>query len=63
VNWWTHTIPAWRSGDVARNIGMLAGLHGAGSLLPLALLLASLWTAVLLLLRLRQPSRRTTAAL
>jgi hypothetical protein len=63
VNWWTHTIPAWRSGDVARNIGMLAGLHGAGSLLPLALLLAILWTVVLLLLRLRQPSRRTTAAL
>ena len=62
VNWWTHTIPAWRSGDIARNLGMLLGLRGTGSLLPLAIFFGGLWTAVLLLLRTQHPSRRTTTA-
>jgi hypothetical protein len=37
--WTAYTIPAWREGDIARNIGTALGLHGALSLLPLAALL------------------------
>jgi hypothetical protein len=40
ANPWTgYTLPAWAEGDIARNLGMVLGLHGAISLLPLALLI------------------------
>jgi hypothetical protein len=38
--WIAYTIPAWRDGDIARNLGTALGLHGALSLLPLIVLLA-----------------------
>jgi hypothetical protein len=41
ANPWTgYVLPAWQDGDIARNIGTALGLHGALSLLPLALLIA-----------------------
>jgi hypothetical protein len=37
--WLEYTLPAWRSGDIARNLGTAIGLPGALSLLPLAVLI------------------------
>lgn len=36
--WLDYTLPAWISGNIARNLGVVLGLHGAASMLPLALL-------------------------
>ncbi len=47
MTWAKHSLPAWRSGDVARNVGMLLGLHGVFSLAPLALLIAAIWGVTL----------------
>lgn len=54
--WLGQTIPAWAGGDVARNVGMALGLHGAASLLPLIVA-----AALLLLLLLWPPHSRTSA--
>lgn len=43
MTWAKHALPAWQSGDVARNAGMILGLHGTASLLPLFVLQAALW--------------------
>lgn len=45
--WRDYTLPSWLSGDIARNLGMAAGLRGPLSLLPLAVALAILigWLA------------------
>jgi len=37
--WIGYTLAAWREGDIARNLGTALGLHGALSLLPLALMI------------------------
>ena len=51
--WIDWTIPAWLSGNIARNLGMALGLRGGASLLPL--LGAS--ALLLLLIVWRSPSR------
>lgn len=35
--WVSWTVTAWNRGDIARNVGMGVGLHGAWSLVPLAI--------------------------
>ncbi len=52
--WLDYTLPAWLTGDIARNLGMALGLRGPLSLLPLAMILA-----VLLTLLLRPPAPKT----
>lgn len=34
-----YVLPAFREGDIARNLGMVVGLHGSASLLPLLVVL------------------------
>jgi hypothetical protein len=42
--WLDYTLPAWQSGDIARNLGMVLGLPGLFSLIPLVLLmLGAVW--------------------
>lgn len=38
--WIGYTLPAWREGDIARNVGTALGLRGGLSLAPLGLLIA-----------------------
>jgi hypothetical protein len=40
--WLEITLPAWSNGNIARNLGTAAGLHGALSLIPLVVLLVVL---------------------
>jgi hypothetical protein len=47
--WLGSTLPAWREGDIARNLGTALGLRGGLALLPLALLI--LGAAIYLLRR------------
>jgi hypothetical protein len=37
--WIGYTLPAWREGDIARNLGTAVGLRGGLALLPVALLI------------------------
>jgi hypothetical protein len=39
--WSGYVGPAWAAGDIARNLGMALGLDGAGSLLPLVVLVCA----------------------
>ncbi len=41
-----YAWPAWREGNIARNLGMFLGLPGAASLLPLLVLVAALLAAL-----------------
>jgi len=41
--WIGYTLAAWREGDIARNLGTALGLHGALSLLPLAMLIVGIF--------------------
>jgi hypothetical protein len=52
--WTAYTLPAWREGDIARNLGTALGLRGGLTLLPLGLLILG---AFVYLLR-RPPSVR-----
>jgi len=51
---WQYSLPRLLAGDIARNLGMIAGLRGWLSLLPLMLFLAAM--VALLLWQLRSPS-------
>ena len=52
--WAEYTLPAWRSGDIARNFGTALGLHGALGLLPMVLAVG-----LLIGLLIVPPDRRT----
>ncbi len=41
-----YSLPYWREGNIARNLGMALGLEGAASLLPLLVILAALGARV-----------------
>ncbi len=44
--WVEHVLPAWRDGNIARNLGTILGVQGIVALLPLfaaLLLLALCW--------------------
>ncbi len=55
--WSDYVIPAWRRGDIARNLGMVLQLEGPWSLAPLLLLIT---TGVIVLFR-SLPGDRPTA--
>lgn len=57
--WQSYVLPAWRSADIARNLGTLLGLRGLPSILPLLLLLVVGIAAAFLVLR---PRRTVTVA-
>ena len=40
ATWFGYVLPAWASGDIARNLGMALGLTGPLSLVPLVILIA-----------------------
>src|SRR6185436_9079776 len=46
--WLGYTLPAWREGDIARNLGTALGLRGELALLPLALLILGAFVYLLL---------------
>lgn len=62
MTWAKHALPAWQSGNIARNVGMLLGLHGVFSLAPLALLIASIWGVALARVQRASSSNRPLSA-
>jgi len=54
--WSEYTLPAWQQGDIARNLGMALGLHGALSLVPLLIVL----TGMIGVLLVRPATRRSS---
>lgn len=61
ATWTGYVLPAWASGDIARNLGMAFGLAGPLSLLPLAALALGA-TALIILAPRRVRLRRDVAA-
>jgi hypothetical protein len=55
--WTSYTLPAWREGDIARNLGTALGLRGGLALLPLALLILGAFVYLL-----RRPTGAPVAA-
>jgi hypothetical protein len=60
--WISYTMPAWASGNIARNLGTALGLPGSLSLLPLALLLAVLILLLIYVPRPRRPAGQNITA-